>query len=133
VNNPVRYISFDTYSIIGDHSNAVDYYQKSITILREEKDSINLASALYNLGNEFIKVDKLDSAMADTKESEAIFKNFSSQMGEGYSLGNIGVIYSKRDDDKMAEENLDKAVGLLEPLNEFSAICEFFVSIADIH
>ncbi|HEY5405870.1 MAG TPA: adenylate/guanylate cyclase domain-containing protein [Ginsengibacter sp.] len=128
------YISIaDVYSIIGNHTNAVDYYQKSIAILREEKDSVNIATALYNLGDEYIKIEKLDSALRYTRESQTIFNRINSEMGEAYCLGNIGIIYSKLGDDKQAESNLNRAILLLEEMNEYHAICEFLVSMSDIY
>ena len=126
----------DVYSIIGNHGNAVDYYQKAITTLRNSRDSIrpmDMASALYNLGDEYIKVNKLDSALAITKQSQAIFSSIHSDLGSGYCLGNIGVIYSKLGNDKKAEDDLEQAIKVLQPLNEYGAICEFLTSIADIH
>jgi adenylate cyclase len=128
------YISIaDIYSIIGNHVNAVDYYQKSITILREEKDSVNIASALYNLGDEYLKIDELDSALLYTREAQRIFKKLNSQIGEAYSLGNIGIVYSKLNDGKRGEDNLNKAISLLQQMNQYHAICEFLISMSDIY
>ncbi len=123
----------DVYSILGDHINATNYYQNSITVLKAVKDSVNLASALYNLGDEYIKINKLDSAWKYTKESEEIFSKLGSELGAGYCFGNIGIIYSGLGKDKQAEKNLDKAISILEQLHEYAAICEFLVSMSDIY
>ena len=128
------YISIaDIYSIIGNHSNAVNYYQKATAILREEKDSVNIATVLYNLGDEYVKIEKLDSAMKYTKEAQVIFKKIKSGMGEAYCWGNLGIIYSKEGDDGQAESNLNRAIVLLEGLKQYDAVCEFLVSMSDIY
>lgn len=132
------YISIaNIYSIIGNHGNAVSYYQKSIGILKDDlkiaSDSLNFASAIYNLGDEYVKVNKLDSALSETRIAQVIFQKINYPVGVGYCLGNMGVIYSKLGYDKKAEEYLNKAVSQLVPLNEYTAICEFLISISDIY
>jgi signal transduction histidine kinase len=129
----------DVYSIMGNHHNAVNYYQKAITILKNDKDSlqddmhaVNIATALYNLGDEYLKNDELDSALNYTKESKILFNRVNDQAGEAYSLGSLGIIYSKKGNHLQAEQNLNKAIGLLEELNEYNAICEFLISMSDI-
>lgn len=123
----------DVYSIIENHNNAVNYYQKGILILRKEKDSINVANALYNLGDHYLQINQLDSALIYTKEAQALFNSISDGVGEAYCLGNLGKIYSKSGNDEQGEVNLNKAIGLLEQLSEFSAICEYLISMSDIY
>ena len=128
------YISIaDVYSIMGNHNNAVNYYRNAISILKGEKDSLMVASALYNLGDEYLKADNLDSALLYTKESEALSNKINYRIGEAYCLGSIGMIYLKKGNHLQAEVNLNKAIGLLEQLNEYAAICEFLISMADIY
>ena len=123
----------DVYSIIENHNNAVNYYQKAINILKKEKDSINVANALYNLGDHYLQINELDSALIYTKESQVLFSSIHDEVGEAYCLGNLGKIYSKSGDDLQGETNLNNAILLLEELNEFSAICEYLISVSDIY
>ena len=123
----------DVYSTTNNHNNAVNYYKKAIAILTEEKDSVNLANALYNLGDHYLQINKLDSALIYTKESQALFNSVHEEVGEAYCLGNLGKIYSKSGNDLLGETNLDKAIGVLQGLNEFSAICEYLISMSDIY
>jgi signal transduction histidine kinase len=130
----VTYIAIaDVYSIMVNHDNAVDYYQKAIAILKADKDSVNVASALYNLGDHYLNIGKLDSAQIYTMESQVLFNKIGDQLGEAYCLGNLGKIYSKSGNDVLGEVNLNKAIGLLEQLNEYSAICEYLVAMSDIY
>ena len=130
----------DVYSIMGNHNNAVNYYQKAITTLKNDKDSlrddmhaVNIASALYNLGDEYVKVEKWDSALLYTRESQLLSNKIDFKIGEAYCLGSLGTIYSKLDNDILAEINLNKSIALLIELDEYNAICEFLISMADIY
>ena len=62
-----------TYSTAKNHSNAILYYNKSIAVLRRSNDSISLASALSNAGDEFRNVKEYDSALLYFRESKTIF------------------------------------------------------------
>jgi adenylate cyclase len=53
----------DTYSQSENSQNAVIYYGKSIEILRNGKDSLALAMAIFNAGDEYLNMKKLDSAL----------------------------------------------------------------------
>lgn len=123
----------DVYSTIGNNNNAVNYYQKAILILKAEKDSVNVANALYNLGDHYLQTDALDSALIYTKESQVLFNKISNGAGEAYCLGNLGKIYSRSGNDQQGEANLNRAIGLLQELNEFPAICEYLLSMSDIY
>ncbi len=123
----------DVYSTTNNHNNAVNYYRKAIAILRKEKDTINVANALYNLGDHYLQINQLDSALIYTKEAQALFNSIIDGVGEAYCLGNLGKIYLKSGKDVLGEMNLNKAIGLLEQLNEFSAICEYLISMSDIY
>lgn len=130
----VIYITIaDVYSAISNHNNAVNYYKQAIKILKQEKDSINVANALYNLGDHYLQINDLDSALIFTKESQSLFNTVHNEVGEAYCLGNLGKIYSRSGNDEQGEANLGKAITLLQGLNEFSAICEYLVSMSDIY
>jgi signal transduction histidine kinase len=127
------YISIaDVYSIMNNYHNSVDYYHKAIFILKEDKDSTNTATALYNLGDHYLKNNEPDSALVYTKEAQALFSSLNDQVGEAYCLGNMGKIYSKSGNKLQAELNLTKAIALLEAVNEYPAICEFLIAMSDI-
>ena len=130
---PLYIVIADVYSTTNNHNNAVNYYRKAITILREEKDTVNVANALYNLGDHYLQINQLDSALIYTKQAQTLFNSISDGVGEAYCLGNLGKIYSKSGNDEQGALNLNKAIGLLEQLNEFSAICEYLISMSDIY
>lgn len=122
----------DTYSQSENSQNAAIYYGRSIEILRNGKDSLALASAIFNAGDEYLNLGKLDSALLFTVEAKAIFKKVNYPIGEAYCFGNLGMIYAQNGDNAAAEENLNTAISILEAYNEFypiSVYLEFMSSI----
>ncbi len=128
------YISIaDVYAIMGNHTNAVKYHQRAIRILRLEGESVDLASALLNAGDEYITNHKWDSALIYTEEAGVIFENLHSPLGEGYSLGNLGMIYAQMGDNRKAELNMNRAIDVLDALDEYYPIAVYLLSISDIY
>lgn len=123
----------DVYSIMGNHQNAVKYHQNAIRILRRENDSTSMASALLNAGDELINVNSLDSALKYTTEAEVIFNQLGSKIGQAYSLGNLGMIYAKLGLDLKAEYHMNKAILLLQDLQEYYPIAVYLTYISDIY
>ncbi|MFN8256289.1 MAG: ATP-binding protein [Bacteroidales bacterium] len=123
----------DIYSISNNHMNATLYYKKAISILRESKDSIALASAILNAGEEFRICQIYDTAYAYFEESGSIFEKLDYLSGKAYSIGNIGMIYASKGDSKLAETKIREAIEILEKLEDYYPICVYLVSMADIY
>ncbi len=123
----------DVYAIMGNHRNAVNYHESAIQILRELRDTLNLATALLNAGDEYINFGKLDSALIYTLEAESMFGRINYPVGEAYALGNMGMIYAMMGNDVQAEKNMSEAIELLTPLQEYYPIAVYLNYIADIY
>lgn len=123
----------DTYSLIGNSPTAEDYYDKGIELLRKTKDTVNLASALFNVGEHYSKNDNYDKALKHYKESGEIFDQLDYQVGIAYNLGNVGIIYAKQGQYGLAEENINQAIALLEAVEDYYAIAEYLTYLSDIH
>lgn len=123
----------DVYAIMGNHRNAVNYHQNAIQILRERRDTLALASALLNAGDEYINFGKLDSALIYTLEAESMFGRINYPLGEAYALGNMGMIYAMMGNDAQAEKNMSEAIELLAQQKEYYPIAVYLNYIADIY
>jgi len=123
----------DVFSIMENHENAVLYYGNAITILREENDSINLASALLNAGDEYFNQGELDTALLYFKESGEIFEAKNYEIGVAYNLGNVGLVYAELRRDNLAKENINKAIEFLEKLEDFYPISVYLTYMSDIY
>lgn len=128
------YISIgNVYSSNKNTSNADAYYKKGLEIFRRGNDSLRLGKALYNSGDEFLRVGELSRAENYTKEASTIFEKINFPLGQAYCLGNLGGIFAKSGDDAQAEQYLNKAINLLEEYDDFNAISEFLTYMADIY
>jgi tetratricopeptide (TPR) repeat protein len=71
----------DVYSVKGDHERAVNNYREGIRIFRKINDSVRLASAVLNLGDEFFNAGELDSALQQFDQSGLLFQDLDYDMG----------------------------------------------------
>ena len=122
-----------TYTATDNFNNAQTYYSKGIQILRKVNDSVKIATALLNAGDDYFNSGKLDSALIYTKESEIIFEKINYPIGQAYSLGNVGMIYAEQERDKLAEVNINKAISILEELEDYYPITVYLTFMSDIY
>jgi len=123
----------DIYSISKHHQNAMHYYHKAISILRQSHDSVALASAILNAGEDFINNKIYDSAFLFFNESRLIFEKVNYPIGMAYSLGNIGMVYANTGESNLAEKNIEDAIRVLEELEDYYPICVYLISMFDIY
>ena len=130
----------ESYSCIGDiysdaenHTTSAIYYNKAISALRQSKDSISLASALLNAGDEWLKAKKYDTAFLYAMEAKAIFDTLHYQSGIGYSFGNLGMLYASTGKNNLAEKNINEAIHILEGTADYYPICDYLISMADVY
>lgn len=123
----------DIYSVSNNHNNAVLYYRKAISTLRQSDDSIALASNILNAGDEFLHRDMFDSAYAYFKESSLIFEKVDYLTGKAYSLGNIGMVYANTGQRDLAEKNINEAITILSELEDYYPICVYLTYMSDIY
>lgn len=123
----------DTYSSLGDSQNSVEFYKKAITELRASNDSIELATALLNAGDEYLNVLKPDSALLFFMESTFIFNKFKYQTGQAYGLGNMGLAYARQGYYELAEISLLEAISILSEIGDGYAICDYQLYMADVY
>ncbi len=123
----------DIYSINDNTVNAMLYYNKAIAILRQSDDTILLASAILNAGDEFLNHENYDSALIYFNESKKIFDDVNYQIGKAYSLGNTGMVYANIGNINLAEKNINEAISILEKLEDYYPICVYLISMCDIY
>jgi signal transduction histidine kinase len=123
----------DTYSSGKNSTNAMNYYNKAIITLRQTNDSNSLASALLNVGDEFLNIKLYDSALLYCEEAKLMFDKTDYRAGKAYSRGNIGMAYAGIGKNDLAEKNLTEAIRILEIDQNYSPICTYLISMADVY
>jgi len=123
----------DVYSEMGNSDNAEIYYDKAINLLRKTNDTVSLATALLNAGDEAFNIKKYDIALQYFKESGLLFKNAKYLIGTAYNKGNIGMVYAEQGKDDLAKANINEAIVILEQLEDFSPVSEYLTYMSDIY
>ncbi len=123
----------DIYSLTGNATNAENYYDKAIQLLRKTNDSITLATVLLNTGDFYFHNKKYEAALAFFEEAGPIFKNTNYLIGTAYYLGNTGMVHARQDKVVLAEANLNEAVTILEELGVYDPVCEYLIYLSDIY
>ena len=128
-----------TYVQSGDTQKAEEWFQKSIDMLRSpdllatEQGPIQLASALFNVGELYMKMGNNTRAQDYFQEAQEIFEKQDYKTGYYYALGNRGVLYLKSGDLDKAEQNLKTAIDWLEQDQDFEAVSDFQAKMAELY
>ena len=123
----------DLYSVSDNHTNAMNYYDKAIALLRKSDNPILLGSAILNAGDEFLNRKNYPSALLYFNESGEIFDKANYRIGKAYNLGNIGMVYANTGKNARAEKNINEAIQMLEELKDFYPISVYLLSMSDIY
>ncbi|NMM47906.1 adenylate/guanylate cyclase domain-containing protein [Marinigracilibium pacificum] len=124
----------DIYSERGDHTNATRYYLKAINSIQEgNSDSLGLAKAYENLGDEYLNYNMPDSALFYFNKSGAIFENLNDLEGIAYNFGNRGIALAELGKDEQAKDFINKAITQLEMMENYYPISIFLTYMSDIY
>ncbi|WP_246074186.1 adenylate/guanylate cyclase domain-containing protein [Flavobacterium daemonense] len=123
----------DVYSVMDNAINAQIYYKQAISILRKTTDTISLATALLNAGEEYSKSKRYENALAYYKESGILFKRANYLIGTAYNLGNTGMLYAEQGKDDLAMKNINEAIAILEKVGDYYAISDYLTYMSDIY
>ena len=126
-----------TYSIMGDTDSSFQYYRESLRILDSINEPLSLASAQLNFGDELLLVKELDSALYYFNKSNKIFKGLddkdTSEFGQALNLGNIGLVYAEKGDNEKAEENINRAIEVLNDFGDYPSVCVYLSAMSDVY
>lgn len=126
----------DTYAVMENNTSAELYYNKGIDLMRlgkTPKEKRDLASALLNKGDWLFTIERYEESLQHFKESDSICELIGYQLGNAYNLGNIGLVYAAQNKDSLAESNINKAISLLEELEDFYPVSVYLTYLADIY
>ena len=122
----------EAYNQIGGYDNAIYYLKNAIEIYRKDRDTIDLAKALLNLGYIKYTMGQNDTALFLYSEGYGIYPNKDSADIYAYYIGNSGLAYSRLSDFETAEDHLLRAIEILSKLGDEYAIAEYMIEYARI-
>jgi len=123
----------DVYSESGNSENAILYYDKAILALWQTPDTISLASAILNAGDEFLNQGEYSKALEYFDEAEPLFRETNYEVGLAYLMGNQGIAYAGLDNNQLAEEKLNLGLAILEKLGDYYSISVYLTYLSDIY
>ncbi len=122
----------EAYNKQENPENEKSYLRNAIEIYKQEKDSVNLAITLTNLGYANLSMDKYDTALVIFSETSDIFQKLGYTSQYAYCIGNSGMAYSRLSVYDKAEEKLLQAIEILAGLGDERAILEYTIEYANI-
>jgi serine phosphatase RsbU (regulator of sigma subunit) len=125
------YIS-EAYNQQENYDNAKFYLRSAVEIFAKEQDSVNLASALHNLGYANYCKGQYDSALILYTKTSEIYQKLGNLPEYAYCLGNTGLVYSKLSEFQKAEEYLLHAIEILSKQGDERAITQYLIEYAGI-
>lgn len=125
------YIS-EAYNQQENYDNAKYYLRNAIRIFGKEKDSVNMASSLHNLGYVNYSMGQCDTALFLFTETSEIYRKLGLQAEYGRCLGNMGLVYSKQSKFEKAEDFLLQAIEILTKQGDDYAVTQFMVEYAGV-
>ena len=117
----------------GNFSTALRYYNQSVDIFRKEQDTTRLATALLNVSEVYEENAQYDSALLLLDEAKSMFQAIRFEVGEAYATGNSGILNVLQGDDEVGEEKIREAIAILQPVEDYYAIAQYQLSLAEIY
>ncbi len=121
-----------TYNQQEDYDNERLYTQKAIEIYEQEKDTVNLAYALHNLGYANYSAGQYDTALVLFSKTGDMFQKLGYTKEYAYCLGNSGLVYSRLSDLDKAEDYILRAIDTLTRYNDERPLTEYTIEYANI-
>jgi serine phosphatase RsbU (regulator of sigma subunit) len=122
----------DAYRLLENHDNESYYLKNAIEIYRKENDSVNLASALHNLGYTKYSLGQYDTALIIFSTTGEIYQRLGDIAHYAYCLGNSGLVYSRQSEFKRAKDYMFRAIEILNKHGDEYAVTQFNIEYAAI-
>ena len=121
------------YRLQGNYQLAFEYYDKSIPIYINQRDTLRLASSILNKGELFRIIEELDSAEIAFRKSSKYYSIVNHRKYKAYAEGNLGLVYAERENFSKAERYIAEAITILEEFQDFYPISAYQTSLAEIY
>ena len=104
------------YLYVGNYEKQIAVAHEAITRLESARDTLNLAGIYPDIGDSYLKLNKLDSALFYQQKSLYYYSKltFEDRKFEGGTYTSIGTFYEQTGNIDLARENYQKAVRVSE-------------------
>jgi signal transduction histidine kinase len=120
----------------GEYEKAIDYSLISLSYYKVNRDTLNWANSLTDLGNSFIYLRNYSDGMAYQQEALELFFAINDWRGIGNTYSSMGFIYSEKDDldsaiyfNNLAISAHEKSGNLFSILSSKRSLCTYYHSL----
>jgi non-specific serine/threonine protein kinase len=103
---------------LGDHDQALAYFEQCLPIVRARDDTLTLARVLNGLALSVLAAGDSALALALCDEGLALHQQLGDQRGLGASMANLGLIWHGRGDDRRAAELWEASFAVRERIGD---------------
>lgn len=107
-------------SQIGDFSQAIDHYQRSMQLYQELADSFHVAQQMMSIGTIYSHQRNYASALDYLQQSLAVFREIDRPFGIAVTLSYIGDIYLMERDFTQALDSLHRSLEIIRTLDSLT-------------
>ncbi|TAL48059.1 MAG: tetratricopeptide repeat protein, partial [Chitinophagaceae bacterium] len=113
-----------------DYKNAIRYYMKTKEIFELQRDSLNLCIVLLNIGDNYEKMDQLDSALYFQKQAYNIAVRIKDVDYIGAILVNLGYIHFKKGNTDSAFRDFRAGLPYLLAIEDNQSLADTWFSLS---
>jgi len=125
------------YHSLGEYAKAGEFYNKAITLSRQNNDKLNEAIALRMLSVWFIDREDYEKALELLTKSSQINQERSNSYAHRYNLAcdffDIGLVFTNKDDFVSAKEFYRKSQVLFEKMKLKNELSDYFFNLGEIY
>ncbi len=127
-NNNMGYISH----LKGDYSIAITYYEVSLRIFDELKDSIKLPEIHMNLASAYYSIGLIEKALEENNKALLYYERTGNLVGKAMALNNIAGVYIELDDFESSFDFFKKSLKIRESIGDEKGVSSSLINIAGI-
>src|SRR5262249_18250458 len=117
----------------GNYAQALEYYQKSLTLSEALDDKVGVARALNNIGRDHKNQGAYAQALEYYQKSLALSEALDDKDRIARALNNIGVVHRSQGAYAQALECFQKSLAMRESLGDKAGIADALNDIAEVH
>ncbi len=107
-----------SYYFKGNFDSAASYYYKALDVLKKDKDPVERAAVLNELGKLYRKTKDLGRSLQMYDEAYAIYKSIGSEDGMATILNESGVVFEYKGDYEEAIRRYKSSLTIREKMND---------------
>jgi len=125
------------YHTQGEYAKASDFYNKAITLSRQNDDKLNEAAALRRLAVWFIDKENYDKALELLTKSSKINQERSSIYAHRYNLAcdyfDIGLVFINKEDFASAKEFYKKSLAIFSKMKLNNELSDYYFNLGEVY